>query len=302
MANGTIGDAVIIDVPLVQGLVATQFPQWAHLPVRPVENDGHDNRTFRLGSDRSVRLPSHARYEPQVQKEQRWLPRLAPHLPLPIPTPLAMGSPSTEYPFRWSVYGWIEGEIASAGRIDDLKRLAESLADFLVALQSIDAEEGPGPGAHNFHRGGPLGFYESETLDAVAELKDEIDREGVLAVWEAALAAPGQEVATWLHGDVAASNLLVRDGRLRAVIDFGICGVGDPSCDLKMAWTFFEGSSRLAFRERLGLDSTFWARGRGWALWKCLKTLAEKIRRGEPGVAQARHYVAEIVADHRATA
>ncbi|MGI9628024.1 MAG: phosphotransferase, partial [Longimicrobiales bacterium] len=108
--------------------------------------------------------------------------------------------------------------------------------------------------------------------------------------------------ATWLHGDLAASNLLVRGGRLQAVIDFGICGVGDPSCDLKMAWTFFDGASRRAFRERLRLDAATWARGRGWALWKCLKTLADQIRRGEPRVARSRRCVAEIVSDHRATA
>jgi aminoglycoside phosphotransferase (APT) family kinase protein len=133
------------------------------------------------------------------------------------------------------------------------------------------------PGPHNFHRGGPLAFYEGETRDAIAALKGEIDTPGVLSVWEAALNAPEHDGPRWLHGDLTASNLLVRGGRLKAVIDFGICGVGDPSCDLKMARTFFEGSSRQAFRDRLGLDAATWARCRGWALWKCLKTLAEKI-------------------------
>src|SRR3712207_4667561 len=112
-------DRIHIDATLVRRLVAAQFPRWADLPIRPVEHDGWDNTTFRLGEDMSVRLPSAAPYAPQVEKEHRWLPKLAPLLPLPIPTPLAKGAPADVYPFPWSVYRWLEGEPATAGRIDD---------------------------------------------------------------------------------------------------------------------------------------------------------------------------------------
>ena len=288
-----------IDAPLARRLVAAQFPHWKDLAIRPVENDGHDNRTFRLGADKSIRLPSHPRYEAQVEKEQLWLPRLAPCLPFPIPTPLEMGVPSSDYPLKWSVYGWIEGRIASRVQGHDLFALAESLAEFLLALQSVDTEGGPGPGPHNFHRGGPLAFYERETIQAISELGTEIDGEGAQSVWEAAVSAPEPVRATWLHGDLSASNLLVDDAGLKAVIDFGICGVGDPSCDLKMAWMFFDQPSRELLRDRLRLDEPTWARGRGWALWKSLKTLAEGLRAGGTGVAEARRWVDEIVFDHR---
>lgn len=284
-----------INVPLVTRLIAAQFPQWAHLPIRPVEFDGWDNRTFRLGAELSVRLPSAEHYIQQVAKEQRWLPRLATHLPLPIPTPLAQGAPCDAYPWPWSVYGWIEGEHASRERIADLKRFATELAHFLLALQRIDPAGGPPPGPHNFYRGGPLTVYDGETRRAIAALAGEIDTAATSAIWESALAATWQGPPVWVHGDVAVGNLLVRAGRLSAVIDFGSSGVGDPACDLVIAWTFFCGESRAAFRAALPADAATWARARGWALWKALITAA-----GSPGpvkAAEARRLAAEILAD-----
>ena len=159
-----------IDVALVRRLVATQFPQWANLPVKPVDVDGWDNTTFRLGEDMSVRLPSAEQYALQVEKEQRWLPRLAPLLPLPIPVPLGKGTPAEGYPFPWSVYRWIEGETAIVERIDDLVEFATTLAGFLTALYRIDSADGPPPGRHNFFRGGPLTVYDGETRQALAAL------------------------------------------------------------------------------------------------------------------------------------
>jgi aminoglycoside phosphotransferase (APT) family kinase protein len=146
---------VEIDADLAARLVAAQFPQWADLPVWPVALGGWDNRTFHLGDQMTVRLPSATRYAAQVEKEHRWLPRLAPQLPLQIPVPLAMGAPALGYPWAWSVYQWVEGETAAAP-VADLSGLAVALGRFLVALQAIDARDGPAPGAHNFHRGGPL--------------------------------------------------------------------------------------------------------------------------------------------------
>jgi aminoglycoside phosphotransferase (APT) family kinase protein len=180
-------DTPVIDAALVRRLIAAQFPAWSGLPVTPVEPGGWDNRSFRLGADMLVRLPSAAHYVPQIEKEQRWLPRLAPHLPLPIPVPLALGKPGEDYPWPWSVYRWLDGEPAARHRIADPIRFAGALAAFLTALYRIDAAEGPPAGQHNFHRGGSLDVYDDETRAALAALGDRIDRSAAEAVWDAAL-------------------------------------------------------------------------------------------------------------------
>lgn len=265
-------EPVTIDVPLVRRLVAAQFPEWADLPVRPVALSGWDNRTFHLGDAMTVRLPSAAGYVPAVEKEQRWLPTLAPHLPLPIPVPIARGVPGQGYPWPWSVNRWLDGENATLDRIVDLTRFAEDLAAFLVALQRIDPAGGPLAGAHSFYRGAALTVYDEETRRAITTLGDRIDGAAATAVWEAALAATWHCPRVWFHGDVASGNLLVRDGRLAAVIDFGTSGIGDPACDVVIAWTLLCGASRNAFRAALAVDDVMWTRGRGWALWKALIT------------------------------
>ncbi len=260
----------IIDVALVRRLIAAQFPQWTGLAVRPVAESGWDNRTFRLGEEMLVRLPSAAWYAPQVEAEHRWLPVLAPGLPLPIPQPLARGEAGEGYPWPWTVARWIEGATATSAGVAGEAAFGTDLARFLAALQGLDAVEGPAPGARNFHRGGELATYDGETRAAIARLDGRFDAEAVTAVWEAALAARFEGPAIWAHGDVAPGNLLVRNGRLCAVIDFGGMAVGDPACDLAIAWSFLEGDARTAFRAGLPLDAGTWARGRGWALWKAL--------------------------------
>jgi aminoglycoside phosphotransferase (APT) family kinase protein len=270
-------DREAIPPALVSRLVASQFPQWAHLPVTPVELDGWDNTTFRLGERLSVRLPSADAYVPQVDKEQRWLPRLGPQLPVAIPEPVARGEPGCGFPRPWSVYRWIAGEPGTVGRVADLNRFASELADFLAALHAIDPGGGPGPGKHNFFRGGPLTTYDGEARAAISALSDELDAAAATEVWEAALAATWRGPSVWVHGDVTASNLLVVDGRLNGVIDFGSSGVGDPAGDATIAWTFFFGDSREAFMERLELDRGTRARARGWALWKAMTTLAGTV-------------------------
>jgi len=262
--------APTIDVALVRRLVAEQFPQWAGQLVTPVLPGGWDNRTFRLGDTMLVRLPSAAGYAASVAKEQHWLPALAPHLPLPIPVPLAQGTPGAGFPWPWSVYGWLDGADAGTGRIDDLTTFATDLAAFLTALQDVDATDGPLPGAHNWYRGAPLDHYDAESRRAISALGDAVDGRAATRAWEAALSTTWQRPPRWFHGDVAVGNLLVRDGRLAGVLDFGTCGVGDPACDLVIAWTLLDGESRASFRAGLELDEDTWARGRGWALWKAL--------------------------------
>lgn len=265
-----------ISPTLAQRLVASQFPEWADLPVTPVELDGWDNTTFRLGDDYTIRLPSAAGYEAQVEKEQRWLPELAPVLPLSIPAPVGMGRPGCGFPRRWSIYRWIDGEPPTAEGIADLAGFARDLADFLVTLQAADVEGAPGPGVHNGGRGGPLDIYDREARDAIDAVAHRVDARFTLEVWEAACASRWDRPPVWVHGDVTPSNLLMSDGKLGAVIDFGCCAVGDPACDLVMAWTFFTADARQAFRERIGLDNATWARARGWALWKALITLVHE--------------------------
>lgn len=288
-----------IHVDLVRQMVGAQFPQWADLPIVAVEPGGWDNRTFRLGDRLSVRLPSAQRYVPQVEKEHRWLPKLAPLLPLPIPAPLAVGEPCCGYPWRWSVRTWLPGETAAPQRIPDLSAFAVSLAQFLNTLQQIDPAGGPFAGPHSFFRGAPLTVYDAETRRALASLGGTIDAESTRTVWEAALQAQWEGSPVWFHGDVAAGNLLVNEGRLSAVIDFGCCGVGDPACDTIIAWTLLSGASREAFRAALQADEPLWARGRGWALWKALITLEAHLHTDPAQAAEARRVIEEVLTDHR---
>ena len=297
-AFGPVPQRHEVDVATVRRLVATQFPHWAGLPVRPVAASGWDNRTFHLGPDMLVRLPSAAEYALAVAKEQQWLPVLAPFLPLPVPSPLAVGSPGAGYPHPWSVYRWIDGEPATTARVDDLTAFAVTLADFLAALQRIDPTGGPAPGLHNWFRGGPLRTYEVlltaalEKIDALPrDARHGVPRDAIMEIWSAALRTSWDGRPVWFHGDVAPGNLLVRNGRLSAIIDFGTCGVGDPACDLAIAWTLLSGASRSAFRERLAVDPATWDRGRGWALWKAVVTCAG----GGPEAADARRVIDQII-------
>ena len=287
-----------IDVELVRRLIAAQFSQWAHLSIKPVEPGGWDNRAFRLGDRMSVRLPSAAAYVAQVEKEHRWLPEIGPRLPLPIPRPLAKGAPGEGYPWPWSVYGWLDGKPAEADLIVDITRFSRALAGFLVALQRIDATGGPPAGQHNFHRGGPLVVYDAQTRAALSTLGGRVDTAAVEDVWAAALDSEWQGKPVWVHGDMAWGNLLVQDGELYAIIDFGSSAVGDPACDLAIAWTQFFGESRQAFRAALPLDDETWARGRGWALWKALITVAGHDS-NQRDAAKSWRVINEVVADHR---
>jgi aminoglycoside phosphotransferase (APT) family kinase protein len=269
---GPAPQRIDVDVEQVRRLVAGQFPQWAGLPVRAVANGGWDNWTFHLGSRMSVRLPSAAEYALAVDKEHRWLPALAPQLPRPVPVPLAKGEPGAGYPYPWSVYPWLDGEPARFDRVADPVRFAVDLADFLVALQSVDPADGPRPGLHNWFRGGTLRTYDGLAQRALTALDGHIDTGRAREIWKGALDARWDGVERWFHGDIARGNLLLDDGVLAAVIDFGTCGVGDPACDLAIAWTLLTADGRQAFRERLSVGDATWARGRGWALWKTLVT------------------------------
>ncbi|HLF43721.1 MAG TPA: aminoglycoside phosphotransferase family protein [Acidimicrobiia bacterium] len=290
------------DESLVGLLLAAQFPHWADLPIERVRSTGTDNAIYRLGDDMAVRLPRIQWASEQVEKEHLWLPKLAPHLPLAIPVPLAKGTPGAGYRWDWSVCPWFEGETATIDRFTDPLQVATEMAEFIAALQRIDPKGGPLPGAHNSGRGEPLDIRDACTRAAIASLVDSLDTDAVTAAWDTALQALSwQDPPVWIHGDLSPGNLLVKGGRLSAVIDFGCLGVGDPACDLMVAWMLFSGESRDAFRAMLAVDEATWARGRGWALSWALIFIPYYLESNPVGVALARHTIDEVLADDAST-
>lgn len=260
-----------VDAALVRRLVTEQFPEWAGLAIAPVHSDGTDNAIYRLGESMSVRLPRVDWAVVQVAREHRWLPRLAPALPLRIPRPKARGMPGAGFPWEWSVYDWIKGETAVPEKLADATAAAIALGEFLAALWRIDAADGPRSGRANHLRGVPLARMDARTRDAIdkaAAIDDSLDAHRLHAIWRSALNAPAWNRApVWIHGDLHAGNLLAHEGRLSAVIDFGLMGVGDPAADVMAAWTYLPKDTRSAFRTALGTDDSTWMRARGWALY-----------------------------------
>jgi aminoglycoside phosphotransferase (APT) family kinase protein len=286
---------VEIDEALVRRLLERQFPRWTDLDIREVESSGTDNAIYRFGADMMARLPLRASAAPQVLKERDWLPRLAPGLPLPIPTPLATGTPGEGYPWPWSIRPWLLGETPSARADGTSVEIGEGLAGFMSALHALDAADGPRPGRHNFGRGVPLARRDEITRAAISALDGDIDANAVTRAWQAALAAPvWDRDPVWIHGDPSPGNLLVADGRLAAVIDFGCLGVGDPACDMMVAWTFLSGRGRAAFRRGLSVDEATWSRGRGWALSVSLVQLPY-YRDTNPALVESSRLVIEAV-------
>ncbi len=290
-------DEVEIDAPLVHRLLATQFPHYAHLPLAPVPSSGTDHALYRLGEELVVRLPRIHWATAQAELEARWLPRLAPHLPLAVPQPLAMGEPDAGYPFHWAIYRWLAGENAADHPAADSIQTALDLAHFIRALQAIDPAGGPRPDPAG-GRGAPLSSRDAATRHAIAESDGLIDTAAVTAAWETARRAPVySDPPLWLHGDLEPGNLLLHNGRLSAVIDFCCLAVGDPAVDLIPAWSVFSGAARAAFRAVLGADDAAWARGRGWALSTALIALPYYVDSNPVMAANARRKIAAVLAE-----
>lgn len=293
-------EEVELDLPFVQRLVAAQFPEWGDLPIEPVDSAGTDNALFRLGAELAVRLPRVEWVVGQVEKEQRWLPVLAPQLPIAIPVPLAKGLPGEGYPWPWSVYSWLEGENPTAENLPDLTQAARDLAQFLAALQRIDAKGGPPPGPNNSMRGVPLATRDAEVREAIAALDGKLDSEAAIQAWETSMHAPvWSSTPLWIHGDLQPGNLLAANGRISAVIDFGCLTIGDPACDLMVAWNLLLAEARQVLRAELVVDDAMWARGRGWALSQALIFIPYYLETNPFGVAQAWRVVNEVLDDHR---
>ncbi|MET7967601.1 aminoglycoside phosphotransferase family protein [Micromonospora sp. NPDC005305] len=254
-------DEVRTDAALVRRLIAGQFPQWADRPLTPVPSAGTNNAIYRLGDELTVRLPRIDDAVEQVEFEHEWLPVLAKHLPVAVPQPCAVGRPADGYPWPWAVHHWVDGEHPTEGNIDP-RGFAADLGELVAGLRRADTA-----GARTGYRSGPLSGRDAYLREWTEAARGMVDVDAVLAVWEDALAAPAWDgPPVWTHGDLLAGNVLVRDGRLRGVLDFGAAGVGDPACDAMAAWTLLDTDSRDLFRETAGFDDATWARGKGWAL------------------------------------
>jgi len=259
-----------IDETLVRGLLADQHPDLADLPLREVAS-GWDNVIYRLGERWSVRLPRRALGARLIEHEQRWLPELAPRLPLPVPVPVRRGRPGRGYPWRWSVCAWLEGDTAADASLD-LPQAMRDMAGFVAALHAPAAADAP----PNPYRGGALSSRSDLLRQHLAVLGGALDGRAVRERWEHALAAPAHEgPPRWLHGDLHPANLVVRDARLAGVLDFGDLTGGDPATDLAVAWMLLPAGLRRRFRVEVGdVDDATWRRARGWALSHAVACLA----------------------------
>ena len=256
-----------IDDVLVRALLREQHPDLAGLPIADA-GEGWDNRTFRLGDELAVRLPRRAASAPLVEHEQRWLPILAPHLPLPVPTPIRIGRAGCGFPWSWSVTRWLPGETALFSPPLDPHGAASDLARFLRALHRPAPADAP----RNPWRGVPLDARDRLLREQIAAMTDRVNRSVVIDTWERLrVTTPWKGAAVWIHGDLHPGNLLVRGGRLSGVLDFGDLAAGDPATDLVVAWMLMRGAARSTFRELTcgaegWLDADAWTRGRAWAL------------------------------------
>ena len=253
-------------------LIQKQFPKYAHLKLREVHHKGRDNVTYKLGEQMLTRLPSGADYVAKVGIEQKWLPYLGERLQLPIPKPLYLGKPDSDYPFAWSIYQWIEGEVLCGATLslEEELRFARDLGGFLRELHAVPPADAPGPGMHNFHRGGGPQVYDGDVQSYLPKLEGQIDIEQARMLWDEALNTSWGHDPVWVHGDLACGNILLQDHSLAAIIDFGGMCVGDPACDLVLAWTYFSPSAREVFIDTVDLDAETWMRAKGWCLWKAM--------------------------------
>jgi aminoglycoside phosphotransferase (APT) family kinase protein len=269
---------VPIDIALVCALLEEQHPDLAALPIVEA-SEGWDNRTFRLGDDLAVRLPRRAASAPLIEHEQRWLPILAPHLPLPVPNPIRIGRSGCGFPWQWSVTRWLRGDTALVSPPLDEYTAAKDLARFLRALHRPAPHDAP----RNPWRGVPLNARSALIREHVATIATRVDRAAFIATWEGLRATPPWTgVAMWIHGDLHPGNLLVCDGRLSGVLDFGDLAAGDPATDLSVAWMLLREPARSMFRDLTcgvngWLDSDTWIRGRGWALALGVAYLANAV-------------------------
>ncbi len=259
-----------IDRNTVALLIRQQFPHLDDLPIEPVSKQGWDNATFRLGDALSVRLPRNESYAEAVKKEARALTVLSEHLSVEVPSVVAVGLPSDTFPLPWSIRRWIEGDTLESTDCVYPETIAVSLGKTLCDLRAIDTGGGFIAGKHSFYRGCHPSAYGDEVQKSLDILGSKVDAMRCLEVWQRGMTSAWTARPVWFHGDVAIGNIIVTKSVVKALIDFGTCGIGDPACDFVMAWTYFDPESRNLFRDACEVDDQTWQRARAWALWKAL--------------------------------
>ena len=289
--------SIIPTLDLARKLIAKQFPEYANLPITDVEKQGHDNRTYRLGDHMLIRMPTAAHYALKVPKEQELLPQLAKRLSASIPAPIKMGKSSADYPYPFYIYKWLSGKSINLLTLIDQEKeqLAFDLAKFLKELQAITDVEGPGPGQHNWWRGDHISVYDKGAREQIAELTNVIDVARALALWDQACETKWDKKPVWIHGDFAIGNILIDSSKLSAVIDFGGAAVGDPACDLVIAWTYLSGKSRETFISKIDMDPNTWLRARAWALWKATFELCQIADKNSPEAGLQKRIIEEVI-------
>lgn len=289
--------SIMPTLDLARNLIAEQFPEFSDLPITDVEKQGHDNRTYRLGRHMLIRMPTAADYALKVPKEQELLPQLAKRLSISIPAPIEMGKPSAYYPYPFSIYKWLSGKSINLLTLIDQEKeqLSFDLTKFLKELQAIMDVEGPEPGQHNWWRGDHVSVYDKGAREQIAELAEIMDASKALALWDKASATKWDKQPVWIHGDFAIGNILIDSGKLSAVIDFGGAAVGDPACDLVIAWTYLSGKARETFISKMDMDSDTWLRARAWALWKATFELCQIVDKNSPEAGLQKRIIDEVM-------
>lgn len=291
-------DEVDIDTALAQRLIAEQLPEHARLPLHRLDSGGTEHAVFRLGDDLALRMPLTPGAVSGLLKEVRWLAVLAPHLTLDIPEVVATGEPAEGYPFPWAVVRWLPGEDAVTGRLASLSETAVALGHFVAELQGIDMSDAPAPGSEGFSRGLPLARADVAVRRILPQCEGMIDVRRVVAAWDDALDAPvwhGRPV--WLHADLIPPNLLVRDGNLAGVLDFGAMATGDPAYDVTPAWHLLDRGSRPEFLEIVEADDATCRRARGIVVSHAVFALPYYQHTNPTMVAIALRGMEEVLAD-----
>jgi aminoglycoside phosphotransferase (APT) family kinase protein len=289
-----------ISAGLAAALIAGQFPRWAGLAVRPVTSAGTECVLYRLGDDLVIRLPRLPGGTLDTLLTEGALTRLAPLLPVPVPELVAEGRPTTDYPASWGVLRWLEGDTPVEGHLTAPGPLAADLAAFLLALWRIDLAQVELAGGPAAYRGGPLAEEHEFTVDAIEQVRAQVDADAARTIWDDAMRLPAWDgPATFVHADMMPGNILTRNGRLGAVIDFAAAGIGDPSVDLIAAWMLLPAQVRPAFRHATRVDDATWLRGRARALSWSAGHLRYYQDTSPVMAANARYTIGEVLADHQ---